>query len=348
MRACPGAAVFISLLSLCRHLVFKRIVIQNLVLCHSPSHTPIRCKNPNNLQPHLFTEISEHNIRTPASAPPAPLLASDKPAPIRPAIKPRKGKRRQNVFADDCRFPDQSHDFNVLPHNIDGGSVLRKRKHSARALDDIDPAFNVAYDKALHGERFRKEFKPSPWLTDEQNAIVADLIKEFWCVFDDNGLFIPVRDYECEIDTGDAPPIAVKKINYSPYETPIMWKCIAALEKLGHISQVRDGRWMFKALLAPKPHQEHVFSIDWFVWRFCVNYISLNLVTRIIVYPIPRCGSAVLIDFDGCKYDVTMDAPQGYHQIWVKKASREKLSFAGVNATFWSSEWTAYFHHDDA
>jgi hypothetical protein len=101
-----------------------------------------------------------------------------------------------------------------------------------------------------------------------------------------------------------------------------MQKCIATLENLGHISQIiHQGRWMFKALLAPKPHQEHVMSIDEFVLCFCVNYIPLNSVTRIIVNPILRCGSAVLIDFDGCKNIVTIDAPQGY--------------FAGVDAIKW-------------
>jgi hypothetical protein len=93
------------------------------------------------------------------------------------------------------------------------GTVLRKRKHAARALDNINLAFNAAYNEALHGEKFCTEFKPLPLLTAEQNEMVATLIKEYWCVFDDNGLFIPVRDSECEIDTGNAPPIAVKKIN---------------------------------------------------------------------------------------------------------------------------------------
>ena len=51
-----------------------------------------------------------------------------------------------------------------------------------------------------------------------------------------------------------------------------MHKCIAALTKLGHICQMHDGEWMFKALLAPKPHQEHVSNIADFVRRFCVNY----------------------------------------------------------------------------
>lgn len=108
-----------------------------------------------------------------------------------------------------------------------------------------------------------------------------------------SGLFFPVKDYECVIDTGSATPIAVKNISYGPRESVIMRKCIATLEQLRQIRQIHSGRWMFKGLLAPKPHQEHVRHIDDFVWRFCVNYIPLNAVTRPIIYPIPRCDFAV-------------------------------------------------------
>jgi hypothetical protein len=99
-------------------------------------------------------------------------------------------------------------------------------------------------------------------------------------VFNKKGIFILVKNYECVINTGNAPPIAVKKILYEPKEIPIMQKGIAALEKVGHIRQIHNDCWLFKALLAAKPHQEHVRDIDKFVWRFCVNYIPLNSVTR--------------------------------------------------------------------
>jgi hypothetical protein len=79
---------------------------------------------------------------------------------------------------------------------------------------------------------------------------------------------------------------------YDERETVIMRRCISALAKVGHIRQITDGRWLFKALLAAKPHQDHVRHIKDFVWRFCINYIPLNGVTRIIAYPIPRCDSA--------------------------------------------------------
>jgi hypothetical protein len=161
---------------------------------------------------------------------------------------------------------------------------------------------------------------------DVGDRIYALVIK-YWSVIDDKGVFIPVKNYECVIDTGDAPPIAVKKILYRPKETPIMRDAIAALAKVGQIRQITNGRWLFKALLAPKPHQEHIRHINKFVWHFCVNYIPLNSVTRIIVYPILCCVSAINEEFGiGILYWL-FDALMGYHQLTVALASQEKLAF---------------------
>jgi hypothetical protein len=111
-----------------------------------------------------------------------------------------------------------------------------------------------------------------------------------------------------------------------------MRRTIAALEKVGQIHQIADGFWLFKALLAPKPPQEHVRNIDDFVWHFCVNYIPLNSVTRIIAYPIPRCDSAINEEFGlGVLYWL-FDAPVGYHQL----VSQEKLAFQGPDAIKWT------------
>jgi hypothetical protein len=155
---------------------------------------------------------------------------------------------------------------------------------------------------------------------------------DHWSVFDEKGVFIPVKNYECVIDTGSSRPIAVNKILYGKLEMVIMGKCIAALAKVGHIWQIMDGSWLFKALLAPKPHQEHVKNIDDFVWQFCVNYIPLNGVTCVVDYPIPHCDMAVFTKFSMGRYIWMFDAPMGYHQLAVARASQEKLTFQGVDA----------------
>jgi hypothetical protein len=161
-------------------------------------------------------------------------------------------KKARNVFFDDRGFPDESDAYDHLLHNIEGGVVLRRKKFDTPALDQDNPDFHYSFDKSLHGNRPRQELNLSH-LTPEQSSRLSALIKQYWCVFDDRGTFIPVRNYQCVIDTGSARPIAVKKIHYGPRETVIMRKSIAALEKVGQISQIHDGAWLFKALLAAKP-----------------------------------------------------------------------------------------------
>ena len=82
-------------------------------------------------------------------------------------------------------------------------------------------------------------------------------------------------------------------------------------------------------VLAQKPHQEHITDINDFVWRMCVSYRKLNAVTKPFQFPIPRCDAVIVIL--GCGADevwiISLDARQGYHQVSVRKADREKLAF---------------------
>jgi hypothetical protein len=182
---------------------------------------------------------------------------------------------------DDQDFPDQSDEFDTLLHNIDDGTILRKLKHPPPPIDVPDSQFHFTFDESIHGAHLKEQLDLSH-LDPPTQLVVINLIKKYWSVFDERGVWVSVQNYECVINTGNAPPIAVKKIQYGPKELPIMRKAIAALEEVGHIRQIHDGHWLFKAVLAPKLHQEHVEKIGDFVWRFCVNYVPLNSVTRIV------------------------------------------------------------------
>jgi len=170
---------------------------------------------------------------------------------------------------------------NLVLHDIDGGPILRKLRHPM-------PDFNgpIRFDNPFiakqHEALMRKKTDLSHLHPGLQEKIYS-VIREYWSLFDERGVFIPVKNYECVIDTGNAQPIAIKKILYGKRETAIMRKCISALAKVDHIRQITDGSWLFKALLAAKPHQEHVINIEDFVWRFGVNYVPLNGVTRVII-----------------------------------------------------------------
>ncbi len=112
--------------------------------------------------------------------------------PIRVARKIR-GKNWPNVFLDDRGFPDQSHKFDIILHNVEGGPILRKRKHATPPLDNIDPCFLSQYGERIHGEILQKEIDLS-YLDGTTHDLVYKLLQKYWSVFDDKGQFVPVSN----------------------------------------------------------------------------------------------------------------------------------------------------------
>ena len=99
-------------------------------------------------------------------------------------------------------------------HSINGGTVLRKLRHLMPNLNGpVDPSFDHPFIPEEHEEILRKKVNVSHLHPDQQTQ-VYNLIRECWPVFDERGVFVPVKNYECVIDTGNARPIAVKKILY--------------------------------------------------------------------------------------------------------------------------------------
>jgi hypothetical protein len=156
---------------------------------------------------------------------------------------------------------------------------------------------------------------------------IREFVKEFWDVFHKDSVKSPIHSYQLVIDTGSHQPIPVKKPHYGLHEIPIMEKTINWLLNLGHIKQDVLSPWGFHITLAPKPHQEHVEDIKDYIWRFCVNYILLNEITRPAEYPIPRCDDAVMYGFGVATWFILLDAFSGYHQIRLSAASQAKTAF---------------------
>jgi hypothetical protein len=174
-------------------------------------------------------------------------------SPIHVTAKSKSRHQLQNIFVDNRGLPDQPDEYDTLFHNIDSGTILRKLQHPPPPLDVVDPAFHFPYEEAIRGDRLWSQLNisnlpPSSW--DK----VINLGKKYLTVFDGRGVWVSVKNYKCIINTGNTLPMTVKKIHYGPKEIPIMKKAITALLKAGHICQIHDGWWLFKAVLAPKPH----------------------------------------------------------------------------------------------
>jgi hypothetical protein len=87
-------------------------------------------------------------------------------------------RQAKNVFYNDHRFPDQSHDFNVILQNINGGCILQKRKHPAPSINNLDPCFASKYYKAKHGAKLQSNLDLS-YLDEQVRAKVYGLIQKY-------------------------------------------------------------------------------------------------------------------------------------------------------------------------
>jgi hypothetical protein len=132
---------------------------------------------------------------------------------IRVDPKPKRRRRLQNVFLDDRGFPDQSDNYNHVLHGMDRGPILWELWHPQPDLDaPINPFYYSPFIAKKHEDLMRKDMDLSHLDPTLQEKIYT-IICENWSVFDGKGVFVPVRNYECVIDTRSARPIPVKKIS---------------------------------------------------------------------------------------------------------------------------------------
>ncbi len=95
------------------------------------------------------------------------------------ADKPKRRKQAQNVFVDDCRFPDKTEHYKALLRNVEGGLILQKLKHPAPPLDKVDPLFLCTYNKTKHSKQMQRGLGLSP-LKPQVRDRVYGLVKKYW------------------------------------------------------------------------------------------------------------------------------------------------------------------------
>ncbi len=112
----------------------------------------------------LYCAIDKRVPSLPPNTDLPPIFTAVDPTTKLIQVAPRtQGKKGPNIFYDDHGFINQPQKFNIILHNINGGCILRKRKHPAPPLSDIGPLFYSPYVKAIHGATLRKEFDLPHW-----------------------------------------------------------------------------------------------------------------------------------------------------------------------------------------
>jgi hypothetical protein len=200
--------------------------------------------------------------------------------------KRKRGKKPENLY-EEPDIVDINGDFEFL-HEPRVGKVIRKSTRPPLTDADCNPDFiKVKYDDQSDGPFLRKHLNIGSKTPEIICTAIITLIQEYWCCFAECNVTIPITGYECFIDTGKGKPTVARNIHYGLHETPIMQAAIDALLDNKQISVDIHSDWLSKAVLAAKPHQEHVTNITDFIWRFCINFIAVNQRTRILSYFIP-------------------------------------------------------------
>ena len=259
----------------------------------------------------------------------APCLAIDLPPKV---WRPKQQSRYvPPVIEDD--IDDSAFDFKQY-----GRCVARPNpkppstswtEHYDQPRDDI-----IIFDSALHDEELTKDIRIGNTVPDSIRNQLKNLVIDYWDCFCKEGARRTIIGYEFAIDTGDSKPVCCKKPYYGPYESEIILEQIKALLANGWIEDC-EGPWGSMIVLAPKPHQEACTDINKLIWRMCVSYRKLNSVTKPFEFPIPRCDAAISsIGAGECTiHKISLDARQGYHQVKVKPADKEKLAFFSPDNT---------------
>ena len=167
------------------------------------------------------------------------LFNSDHSEPIR-IIKNRKTKRARINLFEDNDIPDPQEDFKILFEQ--SGSAIQRTTKPCRKKGDYDSNFNIPYNETKHQKFLTDNLHIGKTTPKHINDQLINLIKEYWCCFDPNGVKIPIRDYEVIIDTGKSTPVKTKNFRYGMHEAPIMQKAIDALLSNDQIEISVDGQ----------------------------------------------------------------------------------------------------------
>jgi len=126
---------------------------------------------------------------------------------------------------------------------------------------------------------------------------------------------------EHSIEIGDAKPI-----KWNPYRTPHALKSVVE----EHIDDILKGKiiepsispWSSSIVLVQKKSKDGSVR-----YRFCVDYRTLNAVTKPYAYPIPNIVDT-LDSLGQSKIFSVLDMASGYHQIPIKPEHCEKTAFS--------------------
>lgn len=130
------------------------------------------------------------------------------------------------------------------------------------------------------------------------------------------------------IDVGDARPVKQLPYRLSHAEREIVQEEVRKMLEADVIEPC-SGPWASPVVLVPKKQQEHGVQ----TYRFAINYIKLNQVTRLDSFPTPSIG-AIIDDLAEGRYFTTLDLRSSYWQVLVHPDSRDYTAFVTTHGMY--------------
>lgn len=155
--------------------------------------------------------------------------------------------------------------------------------------------------------------EPETNLSPEQLDSLKNLLDQKFQEMGDGLGFTKLVEHEI---VTDSEPIKQRYYPVSPIKQKLIDEELDTMLRLGVVEPSKSP-WSSPVLLVPKSDG---------TYRFCVDYRSLNAVTKKDAYPIPYVSS-ILDRLRNAKYLTSLDIRSAYWQVGVKQSSREFTAF---------------------
>ena len=204
-------------------------------------------------------------------------------------------------------------------------TLIESRKHEESVPMVASEPLDLVSDACMYrGQKLLEVLKESPLLSEEQRSAFHSFLAGFHDVFSlGDGERGETSLTEMSIDTGDSTPKRIPARRMPLAVRREVSKQLKNMQEAGVI-QPSTSPWSSPVVMVKKKDGSQ---------RFCVDYRTLNSITKADTFPLPRIDD-LLDQLGNSRYFSTLDLASGFWQIRLSPSSVEKTAFAVPQGLF--------------
>ena len=166
-------------------------------------------------------------------------------------------------------------------------------------------------------------------LSDKDRKMMRDVLVQFQRFFISSGNGLPpaARGAVCDIDVGNAQPIAGRSRRVRNEFLPKLFDLIKGLLAFGLIT-FSNSPWASPIVLVLKKGGKDI--------RLCIDYRAINSLQELLLYPMPTLD-CMLSDFFAMQWFLSLDNASGF---WVVQATKRARRISAFICPLGQFEWT--------